>query len=126
MPNQQQLDVCTAKSGKQRLSIKNCMRVKVDTWTYDGHILMQVAAIRKSVEDGKQIPNSPCLKMEEPCQARLMLKSLINRVSSTSVTVSAEDLKESCFSLNYTSKASNRLGLSARAGGIDRAYYPRR
>ena len=115
-------DVLNAKSGKQKVSILVPAGVKVDTWTYDGQTYAGSGEQEVELKDGKQIQ----IHLAEDggtMPSTIDVEVLVNGVSSTSVTVSAEDLKTAVA--NYASKASEIALDYQRAGALIDAYYPK-
>ena len=115
-------DVLNAKSGKQKVSILVPAGVKVDTWTYDGQTYAGSGEQEVELKDGKQIQ----IHLAEDggtMPSAIDVEVLVNGVSSTSVTVSAEDLKTAVA--NYASKASEIALDYQRAGALIDAYYPK-
>lgn len=113
--------ILNAKSGKQKVSIQVPTGVKVDTWTYDGTTYSGNAEQEVELKDGKPIQ----IHLAEDGGAMpstIDVDVLVNGVSSTSVTVSAEDLKSAVA--NYASKASEIALDYQRAGALIDAYYP--
>ncbi|MFS9027131.1 type VII secretion protein EsaA [Streptococcus sp. OMI870] len=114
-------DVLNARSGKQKVSILVPAGVKVDTWTYDGHTYAGGGEQEVELQDGKQIQ----IHLAEDggtMPSTIDVEVLVNGVSSTSVTVSAEDLKTAVA--NYATKASEIALNYQRAGALIDAYYP--
>ena len=114
-------DVLNARSGKQKVSILVPAGVKVDTWTYDGHTYVGGGEQEVELQDGKQIQ----IHLAEDggtMPSTIDIEVLVNGVSSTSVTVSAEDLKTAVA--NYATKASEIALDYQRAGALIDAYYP--
>ena len=96
--------------------------VKVDTWTYDGQTYAGSGEQEVELKDGKQIQ----IHLAEDggtMPSTIDVEVLVNGVSSTSVTVSAEDLKTAVA--NYASKASEIALDYQRAGALIDAYYPK-
>ena len=115
-------DVLNAKSGKQKVSILVPAGVKVDTWTYDGQTYAGSGEQEVELKDGKQIQ----IHLAEDggtMPSTIDVEVLVNGVSSTSVTVSADDLKTAVA--NYASKASEIALDYQRAGALIDAYYPK-
>ena len=113
--------ILNAKSGKQKVSIQVPTGVKVDTWTYDGTTYSGNAEQEVELKDGKPIQ----IHLAEDGGAMpstIDVDVLVNGVSSTSVTVSADDLKLAVA--NYASKASEIALGYQRAGALIDAYYP--
>ena len=113
--------ILNAKSGKQKVSIQVPTGVKVDTWTYDGATYSGNAEQEVELKDGKPIQ----IHLAEDGGAMpstIDVDVLVNGVSSTSVTVSAEDLKSAVA--NYAAKASEIALNYQRAGALIDAYYP--
>lgn len=113
--------ILNAKSGKQKVSIQVPTGVKVDTWTYDGTTYSGNAEQEVELKDGKPIQ----IHLAEDGGAMpstIDVDVLVNGVSSTSVTVSADDLKSAVA--NYASKASEIALDYQRAGALIDAYYP--
>ena len=113
--------ILNAKSGKQKVSIQVPTGVKVDTWTYDGTTYSGNAEQEVELKDGKPIQ----IHLAEDGGAMpstIDVDVLVNGVSSTSVTVSADDLKLAVA--NYASKASEIALDYQRAGALIDAYYP--
>lgn len=113
--------ILNAKSGKQKVSIQVPTGVKVDTWTYDGTTYSGNAEQEVELKDGKPIQ----IHLAEDGGAMpstIDVDVLVNGVSSTSVTVSAEDLKSAVA--NYAAKASEIALDYQRAGALIDAYYP--
>ena len=114
-------DVLNAKSGKQKVSIQVPAGVKVDTWTYDGQTYAGSGEQEVELKDGKQI-QIHLVEDGGTMPSAIDVEVLVNGVSSTSVTVSAEDLKTAVA--NYASKASEIALDYQRAGALIDAYYP--
>ena len=114
-------DVLNAKSGKQKVSIQVPAGVKVDTWTYDGQTYAGSGEQEVELKDGKQI-QIHLVEDGGAMPSAIDVEVLVNGVSSTSVTVSAEDLKTAVA--NYASKASEIALDYQRAGALIDAYYP--
>lgn len=113
--------ILNAKSGKQKVSIQVPTGVKVDTWTYDGTTYSGNAEQEVELKDGKPIQ----IHLAEDggsMPSTIDVDVLVNGVSSTSVTVSAEDLKSAVA--NYAAKASEIALNYQRAGALIDAYYP--
>lgn len=113
--------ILNAKSGKQKVSIQVPTGVKVDTWTYDGTTYSGNAEQEVELKDGKPIQ----IHLAEDGGAMpstIDVDVLVNGVSSTSVTVSADDLKLAVA--NYASKASEIALDYQRVGALIDAYYP--
>lgn len=113
--------ILNAKSGKQKVSIQVPTGVKVDTWTYDGTTYSGNAEQEVELKDGKPIQ----IHLAEDggnMPSTIDVDVLVNGVSSTSVTVSADDLKLAVA--NYASKASEIALDYQRAGALIDAYYP--
>ena len=113
--------ILNAKSGKQKVSIQVPTGVKVDTWTYDGATYSGNAEQEVELKDGKPIQ----IHLAEDggsMPSTIDIDVLVNGVSSTSVTVSAEDLKSAVA--NYAAKASEIALNYQRAGALIDAYYP--
>lgn len=113
--------ILNAKSGKQKVSIQVPTGVKVDTWTYDGATYSGNAEQEVELKDGKPIQ----IHLAEDggnMPSTIDVDVLVNGVSSTSVTVSADDLKLAVA--NYASKASEIALDYQRAGALIDAYYP--
>lgn len=113
--------ILNAKSGKQKVSIQVPTGVKVDTWTYDGTTYAGNAEQEVELKDGKPIQ----IHLAEDggnMPSTIDVDVLVNGVSSTSVTVSADDLKLAVA--NYASKASEIALDYQRAGALIDAYYP--
>ena len=113
--------ILNAKSGKQKVSIQVPTGVKVDTWTYDGTTYSGNAEQEVELKDGKPIQ----IHLAEDGGAMpstIDVDVLVNGVSSTSVTVSADDLPSAVA--NYASKASEIALDYQRAGALIDAYYP--
>lgn len=113
--------ILNAKSGKQKVSIQVPTGVKVDTWTYDGTTYAGNAEQEVELKDGKPIQ----IHLAEDGGAMpstIDVDVLVNGVSSTSVTVSADDLKLAVA--NYAAKASEIALNYQRAGALIDAYYP--
>ena len=113
--------ILNAKSGKQKVSIQVPTGVKVDTWTYDGTTYSGNAEQEVELKDGKPIQ----IHLAEDGGAMpstIDVDVLVNGVSSTSVTVSADDLKLAVA--NYAAKASEIALNYQRAGALIDAYYP--
>ena len=115
-------DVLNAKSGKQKVSIHVPAGVKVDTWTYDGQTYAGSGEQEVELKDGKQI-QIHLVEDGGAMPSAIDVEVLVNGVSSTSVTVSAEDLKTAVA--NYASKASEIALDYQRAGALIDAYYPK-
>ena len=113
--------ILNAKSGKQKVSIQVPTGVKVDTWTYDGTTYSGNAEQEVELKDGKPIQ----IHLAEDggsMPSTIDVDVLVNGVSSTSVTVSADDLKLAVA--NYAAKASEIALNYQRAGALIDAYYP--
>ena len=110
------------KSGKQKVSIHVPAGVKVDTWTYDGQTYAGSGEQEVELKDGKQI-QIHLVEDGGAMPSAIDVEVLVNGVSSTSVTVSAEDLKTAVA--NYASKASEIALDYQRAGALIDAYYPK-
>lgn len=115
-------DVLNAKSGKQKVSIHVPAGVKVDTWTYDGQTYAGGGEQEVELKDGKQI-QIHLVEDGGAMPSAIDVEVLVNGVSSTSVTVSADDLKTAVA--NYASKASEIALDYQRAGALIDAYYPK-
>lgn len=114
--------ILNAKSGKQKVSIQVPTGVKVDTWTYDGQTYAGGGDQEVELKDGKQI-QIHLVEDGGAMPSAIDVDVLVNGVSSTSVTVSADDLKLAVA--NYASKASEIALDYQRAGALIDAYYPK-
>ena len=115
-------NVLNAKSGKQKVSIQVPAGVKVDTWTYDGQTYAGSGEQEVELKDGKQI-QIHLVEDGGAMPSAIDVEVLVNGVSSTSVTVSADELKIAVA--NYASKASEIALDYQRAGALIDAYYPK-
>ena len=115
-------DVLNAISGKQKVSIQAPTGVKIDSWTYNGQTYAGGGEQEVELKDGKQI-QIHLLEDGGAMPSTIDIEVLVNGVPSTSVTVSAEDLKTALA--NYATKASEIALDYQRAGALIDAYYPK-
>ena len=115
-------DVLNAISGKQKVSIQVPTGVKIDSWTYNGQTYAGGGEQEVELKDGKQI-QIHLVEDGGAMPSTIDIEVLVNGVPSTSVTVSAEDLKTALA--NYATKASEIALDYQRAGALIDAYYPK-